>query len=88
MDLNSADGCRRCGEARNRFSAGGVQAAGNSMKDIFSRSGGENKFIAESFGNRPSGFEQRFEMFFGGLLKTKGSFAPVASVRVTAGQQG
>ena len=58
------------------------------MKDIFPRSGGEDKFIAESFGNRASGFKQSFEMFFGGLLKTKGSFTPVASVRVTAGQQG
>ena len=58
------------------------------MTDIFPRSGGEDKFIAESFGNRASGFKERFKMFFGGLLKTQRGFAPVASVRMTAGQQG
>ena len=57
------------------------------MKDTFPRSGGENKFITEGFWNRASGFKQRFEMRLGGLLKTQSGFAPVASVRVTAGQQ-
>ena len=57
------------------------------MKDIFPRSGGEDEFVAKGFGNRASGLEQCFEMLFGGLLKTKGGFAPVASVRVTAGEQ-
>src|SRR5476651_2702359 len=51
------------------------------------RSGGENEFIAKGFGNGASGFEQRFEMLFGGLLKTQCGFAPVVSVRVAAGQQ-
>ena len=51
------------------------------------KSGGENEFVAKGFRNGPSGFEQRFEMRFGGLLKTQGGFTPVASVRVTARQQ-
>jgi hypothetical protein len=51
------------------------------------RSGGENEFVAKGFRNGPSGFEQRFEMRLGGLLETHGGFAPVASVRVAAGQQ-
>ena len=48
---------------------------------------GENKFIAESGWNGASGFEQRFQMRLGGLLKTKGGFAPVASLCMTTGQQ-
>ena len=51
------------------------------------RSGGENKFVAESGWNGASGFEQRFQMRFGGLLKTKGGFAPVASLCMTTRQQ-
>ena len=69
------------------MAAGGVQAGGSSMTDIFPRSGGENKFVAEGFGNRASGFEQRFEMIFRGLLKTQSCFAPVPPVRVATGQQ-
>ena len=57
------------------------------MKDIFPRSGGENKFIAEGFGNRTSGFEERFEMVFGSLLKTQRRFTTVTSVRMTTVQQ-
>ena len=57
------------------------------MKDIFPRSGGEDKFIAEGFGNRASGFKQRFKVFFGSLLKTQSSFTTIMSMRVTAGQQ-
>ena len=57
------------------------------MRDIFPRSGGENKFIAESFWNWTPGFKERFKVSFGGLLKPQSGFAPVASVRVTAGQQ-
>jgi hypothetical protein len=51
-------------------------------------SGGENELVAESGWNGASGFKQRFQMRFGGLLKTKGGLAPVASMRVAAGQQG
>ena len=57
------------------------------MRDIFPRSRSQNKFIAESFRNRASGFEQRFKVRFGSLLKTQHSLAPVTPVRVTTGQQ-
>ena len=87
MDLNNAGGFRRCGEVRTRSRAGGVQVDDNSMRDIFPRSGGENKFIAEGFGNGAPGFEEDFEMRLGGLLKPQGSLTPVASVRMAAGQQ-
>jgi hypothetical protein len=50
-------------------------------------SGGENKFVAEGSRDGASGFEQRFQMDLGGLLKAERSFAPVASVRVAAGEQ-
>lgn len=50
-------------------------------------SGGENKFVAESRRNGASGFEQRFQVSFGGLLKAKRDFAAVTPVRVAAGQQ-
>ena len=50
-------------------------------------SGGENKLVAESGWNGASGFKQRLQMRFGGLLKTKGRFAPVAPMCVTTGQQ-
>jgi hypothetical protein len=50
-------------------------------------SGGENKFVAESRRNGASGFEQRFQVSFGGLLKAKRGFAAVTPVRVAAGQQ-
>ena len=50
-------------------------------------SSGENELVAESGWNGASGFKQRFQMRFGGLLKTKGSFAPVAPLCVTTGQQ-
>jgi hypothetical protein len=51
------------------------------------RSGGENKFVAESHGDRAARFEQCFQMSLGGLLKAEGGFAPVAPVRVAAGQE-
>ena len=51
-------------------------------------SGGENEFVAKSGRDGASGFQQRFQMRFGSLLKTQGSFAAVAPVRVAAGQQG
>ena len=57
------------------------------MRDIFSRSGGENEFVTKGFGNGPSCFEKRFEVGFGGFLKTQSGLATVASVRVTAGKQ-
>src|ERR1041384_4838529 len=50
-------------------------------------SSGENELVAESWRDGASGFEQSFQMRFGGLLKTERGFAAVASVRVTAGQQ-
>lgn len=87
MDLNNADGCQPCGEVYSRFRADGVPIAGNSMKDIFPQSGGENKFVAEGFGNRTARFQQCFEMIFRGLLKSQGRFAAVAPMRVAAGQQ-
>ena len=51
------------------------------------RSGSENEFIAEGHGNRAAGFEERFQMNLGGLLKAERGFAPVAPVCVTAGEQ-
>jgi hypothetical protein len=57
------------------------------MKDILPRSGSENEFVTEGFGNRASGFEERLKMRFGGLLKAQCRFAPITPVRVTAGQQ-
>lgn len=72
------------------------------MADVFSKSksseaisrirfahgsGSENKFVAESGRDGASGFEQRFEMRLGGLLKAERGFAPVAPVRVAAGQE-
>ncbi len=51
------------------------------------RSGGENEFVAEGGGDGASGFEERFQMGLGGLLKAERGFAPVAPVRVTAGQE-
>ena len=87
MDLNSAGDCPQREEVCNRFHTTGVPVGGNSMTDISPQSGGEDKFIAEGFGNRTSGFKQCFEMFFGGLLKAQRGFAAVASMRVTAGQQ-
>ena len=56
------------------------------MRDIFPRSGGENEFVAEGFRDGASGFKQRFKVRLGGLLKAKGGFTPVASVRVATGQ--
>ena len=56
------------------------------MRDTFPQSGGKNKFVPKGFRNRASGFEERFEMSFGGLLKAQGGLAAIASVRVTAGQ--
>jgi len=57
------------------------------MRDIFPQSGGENKFIAESFWDWTPGFKERFEVSFGGLLKPQSGLTSVASVCVTAGQQ-
>jgi len=50
-------------------------------------SGGENEFVAEGGRDRAARFQQRFQMRFCRLLKAKGGFAAVASVRVAAGQQ-
>lgn len=50
-------------------------------------SGGENKFVAEGERDGASGFEQRLQMRFGGLLKAKGGFAAVATVRVATRQE-
>ena len=52
------------------------------------RSGGENKFVAEGRRDGASGFKQRLQMRLRGLLKTKRGFAPVAPMRMTAGQEG
>lgn len=52
------------------------------------RSGGENKFVAESGRDGTSGFEQSFQMRLGGLLKSQSGLATVAPVRVATGQQG
>ena len=50
------------------------------------RSGSQNKLVAEGGRDGTSGFEQRFEMSFGSLLKAKCGFASVATVSVTARQ--
>lgn len=47
----------------------------------------EHEFVAKGRRDGTPGFEQGFEMGFGGLLEPEESFAPIASVRVTAGQQ-
>jgi len=51
------------------------------------RSCSENELVAESRGNGASRFEQGFQMRLGGLLETKGGFAPVAPLRMTTWQQ-
>jgi len=50
-------------------------------------SGSENKFVAEGRRDGASGFEQRFQVDLGGLLKAQRCLAAVASVRVAAGQE-
>ena len=57
---------------------GGVFAHGSSSK---------NELVAESGWNGASGFKQRFQMRFRGLLKAKRGLAAVAPVRVTTGQE-
>jgi len=51
-------------------------------------SGGENELVAKGGRDGASGFEQRFQMNLGGLLKAERGFAAVASMRVAAGKQG
>lgn len=48
---------------------------------------GKNEPVAERGRDGASGFQQRFQVGFGGLLKAKRGLATVASVRVAAGQQ-
>ena len=50
-------------------------------------SGRKDEFVAEGRWNRPTGFQQRLQMGFRGLLKAEQRLAPVASVRVATGQQ-
>src|SRR4030095_10543089 len=50
-------------------------------------SGRENKFVAERRRDRATGFQQSFQMCFGGLLKAEQGLASVASVSVAAGQE-
>ena len=50
-------------------------------------SSGENEFVPEGRWNGAPGFQQRFQMRFGSLLKAKRGFTPVAPVRVAAGEQ-
>lgn len=49
-------------------------------------SGGQNEPVTESDRNGPSGFEQGFQMGFGGFLKTQQSFPAVFAVGVAAGK--
>ncbi|HLX94469.1 MAG TPA: hypothetical protein VKU37_01860 [Verrucomicrobiae bacterium] len=49
------------------------------------RSGGENKFVAESSRDGAAGFEQRFQMRLGSLLESQGGLATVTPVRVATG---
>ena len=74
-----------------QFTANFAQAAFNLAavpSGVFAhRSGGEDEFVAEGCRNGTAGVEQRFQMRLGGLLKTQGRFAPVAPVRVAAGEQ-
>jgi hypothetical protein len=51
-------------------------------------SGGEDEFVAEGRRDGTAGFEQCLQMRLGGLLESRGGFAPVMSMRVAAGQQG
>jgi hypothetical protein len=51
------------------------------------RSRGEHKFVPERGRYGAPGFQQCFQMRFGGLLKTECGFATVASVSVTPRQQ-
>ena len=48
---------------------------------------GQNELVAEGGWDGPPGFKQRFQMRFGGLLKAKDGFAPVAALRMATGQQ-
>jgi hypothetical protein len=56
------------------------------MADVFSKR--TNEPLRRELWDGTSGFEQSFQMRLGSLLESKRSFAPVAPVRVTAGQQG
>src|ERR1051325_8178765 len=50
-------------------------------------SGSEDELVAERGRDGAAGFEQRFQMRFGRLLKAESGFASIAPVRVAAGQQ-
>ncbi len=50
-------------------------------------SGSQDKFVPKCRRDRQTGFQQGFEMRFGGFLKMKHGFATVCSVRVTARQE-
>ena len=49
---------------------------------------GEHELVAERGRDRASGFKQRLQMRFGGLLKVKGGLTTVAPVGMTPRQQG
>lgn len=51
-------------------------------------SGREHELVAEGRRDRAAGFQQRFQMGLRGLLKAEQRLAPVATVRVAAGQEG
>ena len=63
------------------------QFAGNSMRDICPCSGDEHELVAKRGRDRSSGFEQRFEMRLGRLLKAQRGFSAIATVSVAAGKK-
>jgi hypothetical protein len=52
------------------------------------RSGDQDKFVPEGFGNRAPGFEQGFQMNLGRFLEPQNGFAAVITVSVAARKQG
>ena len=50
-------------------------------------SSGEDELVAKRRGNGATGFEQRLQMRFGGLLKAESGFAAITSMRMTARQR-
>ena len=78
---------RRAQQFTADFAKPPLQLTGVVGRLLAHASGSKHEFVAEGGWNGPARFQQRFQMDFRRLLKTQQGFAPVASVRVAAGQQ-
>jgi hypothetical protein len=68
------------------FTQATVELAAISGRIFAHESSGEDELVTKCGGNWASGFEQRFQVRLGGLLKTESGFAAITSMRVTARQ--